>query len=107
MTIMNKNRTGKRVGIITGKLTSKSQITIPKAIIEEIGLKSGDHVQFEIVDGGVFLKPMALVDKSQAWFWSKEWQEGEKEIDEHIRAGRVKTANSLDELLEDLDSDAN
>ena len=47
--------------------------------------------------------PKKLVDKSQAYFWTKRWQEGEKEADEDIKAGRVKTFESVDELIKDLD----
>ena len=90
---------------ITGKITSKSQITIPKEIAKKVDLKVGDHVEFEIKDGGILLKPMVLIDKEQTWFWSKRWQEGEKEVDEYIKVGKVKTANSLRELLEDLNAD--
>jgi len=46
--------------------------------------------------------PKKLVDKSQAYFWTKRWQEAEKEADEDIRAGRVKVFGSVDELIEDL-----
>ncbi len=46
--------------------------------------------------------PKKLVDKSQAYFWTKRWQEAEKEADEDIRAGRVKAFDSVDELIEDL-----
>lgn len=47
--------------------------------------------------------PKKLVDKSQAYFWTKRWQKGENEADEDIEAGRVKTFNSVDELIKDLD----
>lgn len=33
--------------------------------------------------------PKKLVDKSQAYFWTKRWQKGEKEAAEDIKAGRV------------------
>ena len=49
------------------------------------------------------LMPKKLVDKSQAYFWTKRWQEGERESDEDIKAGRVKTFDSVDELIEDLE----
>ena len=29
-------------------------------------------------------------DQEQAWFWTKRWQQGEKEAEADIRAGRVK-----------------
>lgn len=33
-------------------LTSKGQITIPKAVREELGLRVGDRVAFRVLDGG-------------------------------------------------------
>ena len=49
--------------------------------------------------------PMELVDKSQAYFWTKKWQEGERQADEDIKAGRVKTFDSVDDLIKDLDKE--
>jgi hypothetical protein len=36
------------------------------------------------------LKLNKSVEKGQAWFWIKRWQQGEKEAEEDIRAGRVR-----------------
>jgi len=47
--------------------------------------------------------PKKLVDKSQAYFWTRKWQEGERAADEDIKAGRVKTFDSVDDLIKDLD----
>lgn len=33
-------------------VTSKGQITIPKAVREELGLRVGDRVAFRVLDGG-------------------------------------------------------
>jgi len=49
--------------------------------------------------------PKKLVDKSQAYFWTRRWQEGEREADEDIKAGRVKTFDSVDELVKDLEQE--
>ena len=43
-----------------------------------------------------------MIDKSQAYFWSKEWQEAEREASEDIKAGRVKVFDSVEKLIEDL-----
>ena len=40
--------------------------------------------------------------KSQAYFWTMEWQEAEREASEDIKAGRVKTFETVEELAEDL-----
>jgi hypothetical protein len=49
--------------------------------------------------------PKRLVDKSQAYFWAKRGQDGEREADEDIKTGRVKTFDSVDELIKDLDKE--
>lgn len=41
-------------------------------------------------------------EPSQAYFWTKEWQEGEREAEVDIKAGRVKTFNSLEDFFKDL-----
>lgn len=42
----------------SGTLTSKGQITIPKAVRDELGLKVGDRVAFRIrEDGSVVVEP--------------------------------------------------
>jgi len=45
---------------------------------------------------------MTKIDRSQSYFWTKKWQDAEREADEDIKAGRVKTFDSVEELLEDL-----
>ncbi|MEK7850302.1 MAG: hypothetical protein AAB275_00330 [Deltaproteobacteria bacterium] len=43
------------------------------------------------------------MDKSQVYFWTKEWQAAEREADEDISAGRVKSFDSVEELIKDLE----
>jgi antitoxin MazE len=47
--------------------------------------------------------PKKLIDKSQAYFWTRRWQKAEKEAAEDMKAGRVKTFDSVDELIKGLD----
>ena len=49
---------------------------------------------------------MSLSDKSsdQSYFWTPEWQAAEREAEADIAAGRYKTFDTIDELLEDLHS---
>ncbi len=61
-------------------------------------------LQFSAVqEGRAGLIPKRLVDKSQAYFWTRRWQEGEREADEDTKAGRVKSFDSADDLIKDLD----
>lgn len=84
------------------QLRGRSQITIPKNIIESLGLKEGDNLNIEIENGKIIVKPVVMIPKDQAWFWTDEWQEAEKEVAEDIKAGRIKTANNIDDLMKDL-----
>jgi hypothetical protein len=43
-------------------------------------------------------------DPSQAWFWTPEWQAGEREADADIAAGRTTSYASEEEFFAALDS---
>ncbi len=49
------------------------------------------------------LRETLAVAEDQAWFWSEEWQAGEREAEADIAADRVKTFNSMEDLLADLE----
>lgn len=84
------------------KIQRSFQVTIPTELRKKLDLKVGDIVLIEDHEDGILLKPQSLIDRSQAWFWSKEWQEEEKKIDKDFGKGDVKISNSVDEFLEDL-----
>ena len=84
------------------KVTRHGQVTLPASVRRELGVEEGDLVEIEVIDDRAVLMPKKLVDKSQAYFWTKRWQEGEREVDEDIKAGRVKVFDSVDELVKDL-----
>jgi hypothetical protein len=42
------------------------------------------------------------IDPDQAYFYTEEWQAGEREADEDIRTGRVKTFATMDDLINHL-----
>jgi len=87
----------------TRKVTRHGQITLPASVRERLGIEEGDLVEIEVEDERAVLMPKKLVDKSQAYFWTRKWQEGEREADEDIKAGRVKSFDSVEELTDDLD----
>ena len=89
----------------TSKVTRHGQITLPASVRKRLGIEEGDLVEIEIEDERAVLMPKKLMDKNQAYFWTKRWQEGEREADEDIKAGRVKTFASVEELIKDLDKE--
>ena len=86
------------------KVTRHGQITLPAAVRKKLDIQEGDLVEIQVVDDRAVVTPKKLVDKSQAYFWTDDWQKGEAEAEADIKAGRVKTFDSVEELLEDLDS---
>ena len=89
--------------ISLSKVTRHGQITLPAAVRKELDIEEGDLVEIEVVDDRAVVTPKKLVDKSQVYFWTEEWQKGEAEAEADIKAGRIKTFDSVEDLLEDLD----
>ncbi|MEA2015758.1 MAG: AbrB/MazE/SpoVT family DNA-binding domain-containing protein [Actinomycetota bacterium] len=85
------------------KLRERSQITLPAEIVKELNLKTGDNLEISLEEGRIVIKPVLVIDRSQLWFWSKDWQAKEKEVEEDIRSGRVHKARGLKDLKEKLD----
>jgi len=50
------------------------------------------------------IRKAVKIPKSQAWFWSKEWQRKEQAADKAIKEGKTKTFTSVEQLIEDLNS---
>ena len=71
------------------QVRKKAQLTLPLSVRQKLGVEEGDFMDVQVRDGEIVLKLKKLVDKDQAWFWTKRWQEGEKEAEEDIRTGRV------------------
>lgn len=84
------------------KVQKNKNITLPTAVMARFHLSTGDFVQLQETREGVLLKPAKLVDPSQAYFWTKEWQAGEREAEEDIRHGRIKSAPSVKALMKNL-----
>jgi len=94
------------MGTLT-RLTSGGQITLPKEIRLKINMEAGDFVEVKLdEEGHIVLTPKKLVDASQAYFWTEEWQRGERKADEDIKAGRVKQFNSVTEAVKYLEDKA-
>lgn len=54
-------------------------------------------------DGVLELRAALPIPADQRWFWTQRWQEREREVNEHVEAGRVTTHESTDDFLDHLD----
>jgi AbrB family looped-hinge helix DNA binding protein len=84
------------------KVRPKGQITLPDAVRKAARLVEGDYLEVSVEEGAIVMRPKKLIDADQAWFWTEEWQKGEREASEDIARGRVRRSASAGEFLESL-----
>lgn len=80
------------------KVTRNFQITIPSDVRRKLHICVGAIFDFCVEKGAIVIKPKTLVDEEQAWFWTKEWQTGEKEVDKTRKKGQTKAFKNLKEM---------
>jgi AbrB family looped-hinge helix DNA binding protein len=83
-------------------LRAKGQLTLPEEIRAEAHLEEGDLLDAVITAEGILLRPQKVIDATQAWFWTKEWQAGEREADADLAAGRMETFESDEAFIKAL-----
>lgn len=71
------------------KVSSKRQITLPHSLTKELGIKEGDRLEVAREGDRLVIKPVLVIDKSDAWFHTPEWQAKEREVDEEIARGEL------------------
>jgi len=71
------------------KISPQGQIRIPKKIMITLGIETGDYVEVGVEERQIVLKPRKLIDPSQGWYWTKEWQKMEADVDEEIEKDQV------------------
>jgi bifunctional DNA-binding transcriptional regulator/antitoxin component of YhaV-PrlF toxin-antitoxin module len=87
----------------TAVIRDKGQITIPQGILKRFQAKRGDVVEFEVKENVIIIRIKKLVDASQAWFWTEDWQKGEREAGADIKAGRIESFKGGEEFLASLE----
>ncbi len=66
------------------KISPQGQVRIPKKIMESLGVFQGDYLEACIENNQIVLKPRKLIDPTQGWYWTKDRQKIESEVDKEI-----------------------
>lgn len=73
--------------------------TLPREVRVALHLRDDDEVAF--VDTG---RGIVVCSADQAWYWTPEWQEREREADADIAAGRVRSFGADEDFLAALEA---
>lgn len=86
-------------------LQRRGVISLPAELRQRLHLdEPGAQLEItERADGVIELRPALPVPADQAWFWSERWQQREREVDEHVAAGRLTVHESGSDFLTHLD----
>jgi AbrB family looped-hinge helix DNA binding protein len=49
------------------RVRAAAQLTLPAEVRRALNVKEGDYLEAQIVEGGVLLKPVAVVERERAW----------------------------------------
>lgn len=83
------------------ELRKKSQITIPKELINSLGLKEGDKLDVTEKDGAIQIIPVAVYPKQ----YVEELKAEILEIKENIAKGKQPIFDNVDDLFEHLENE--
>jgi antitoxin PrlF len=91
--------------IILTKVTRNGQITLPASVRRQTNIEEGDYIAVSVDGDRILLTPKRLIDKSQEYFWTEEWQRGEMEATEDIKAGKTAEFSDVEDLIAHLDAE--
>lgn len=80
------------------ELKDKSQVTIPKAVISELGLKRGDMFDIVVDGGSIVFVPVVVYPKKQA----EELEELAAKARSARRRGDAVIYDDVEDLISDL-----
>ena len=85
------------------RVRAKGQITIPDTVRRAAHIEEGDYLEMTVQGDAIILRPRVVVPKAQAWFWTSDWQSGEREASNDVAAGRTTPYATDDAFLKSLD----
>jgi hypothetical protein len=112
-------RAGRAVWLVSGlaswrsKLRHGGHLTLPLHLRKAEHLEEGDLIEIEPLRPGVvgvkhaewqptYGLPLAEKAEDQAWFWTEEWLEGEREATDQLVQGRVRSFATDEDFLDSL-----
>ncbi|MBM4236824.1 MAG: AbrB/MazE/SpoVT family DNA-binding domain-containing protein [Firmicutes bacterium] len=81
------------------ELRKKAQITIPKEVVNKLGLKEGDQLEIVERDGIIFLMPVAVYPKK----YIDELKAEISTVKNKLQSGEQLVFESVDDLFSQLD----
>jgi bifunctional DNA-binding transcriptional regulator/antitoxin component of YhaV-PrlF toxin-antitoxin module len=82
----------------------RGALTLPADIRRQYGLdRPGVQVEVITREGVIELHPHVAVPADQAWYWTRDFQKGERAVDKHVAADRVKVVENVDDFLVAMD----
>ena len=82
------------------ELCPKSQVTIPKSLVDKLGLSEGDKLEIFEEKGVICIMPVAVYPKA----YVKKPLDDVETIKARMASNEQTTFNSIDELIADLES---
>ena len=76
-------------------------VTIPKDVRDRLMMPEGDECELRVTPEGVLIVPVPGRDPDQWWFWTDEWQAGEREVEKE-KATHVPRYLSAEEFIAEL-----
>lgn len=88
------------------KLSAKEQLLLESARKKMAAINQDLHTAKGLTKLEVEVAAkVGLVDPEQKWWWTEEWQKGEREAEEDIQAGRISGSfESAEDLIRELES---
>lgn len=86
------------------RVRQKWQLTLPRKVRELLGIEQGDDLVFYLNEQQqVVVDRQKTIPPDQAWFWTKRWQQMEREAQADIDAGRVHRYANVEEAIAALE----
>lgn len=87
------------------ELRKKSQVTIPKEVVDELNLQEGDHLDVSVKDGVIVIEPVAVYSKAYIEKLEQTVLRLNEETSEY-KIGPFKTVEEAIEYLETSEEDS-